>query len=685
MQKKLVCFLIFWISTLIAIPASTRTHQVTIDDYFSLAAVSEMAVSPDGRQIAYCEGRWEKQAEGRETSLWIVSAGENPHPQRLPFDGAGTHALHWSADGTRLYFLASRKHAGEKEPPSNGTAQVWELNLQGGDARAITSVTGGVKSMDLAAKCDQLFYSVTKNQIDEDDFTRLRALFNQPQYGNGSRAVSEIWRLNLLNGRAEKVVDEKRFIREFVVTAEGRQLALISALDDSVVKSEGESRVDLWEDGKTTTPPTAVYRAKAATPRAWLESLAWSPDGQKFAFCAVFDAHPTEIVIGSKTGNEWKTELMYRPSQVHIRGYGSPLKWHPAGQLFFLAELSGRTVVVPSDRSTLESLPKAAMPDRTVNAFDIDEAGKMGVYLLGHPDKFPEIYLSEFKPGAPFRRLTTLNPQTETWKLPQVKHITWKGPDGAPVGGILELPPDYHPGARLPLVVGIHGGPTMAVFSNLDFDPYLGRIWLPAQGYALLCPNYRGSTGYGDKFLHDLIGNENQVDVADIVAGVQHLIKEGIADPERVGIMGWSNGGYLTNCLITQKALPFKLRAASSGAGILDTVMEWGINDEPAYPMALKMGLPWETPETYRKSSPGYGLGNITTPTIIHVGEKDERCPPGQSRMLFRALKEYLRVPSELVVYSGEPHSLGKQENRKAKMEWDLAWFEKYLKAKDSQ
>ena len=120
----------------------------------------------------------------------------------------------------------------------------------------------------------------------------------------------------------------------------------------------------------------------------------------------------------------------------------------------------------------------------------------------------------------------------------------------------------------------------------------------------------------------------------DILAGIQHLIKEGIADPDRIGVMGWSNGGYLTNCLITLKDPPVKFKAASSGAGILDTVAEWGFNDEPAYPMVFKKGLPWETPDIYRKTSPTYGLGNVTTPTLIHVGGNDERCPPGHSRML---------------------------------------------------
>ena len=679
MKKKILSICLFWLLALAVMPAAERTHDITIDDYFTLATVSELALSPDGRQVAYTESRWQKPDEGRQTSIWIVSTGPNPQPRRLGFEGSGVHSLCWSADNAHLYCLAKNKRAEEKEPPFDGTTQVWLVSLQGGDPAAVTAVAGGVEGMASAANEGLLFYAVEKSMVDEDDFIRLRARFDKPQYGGGKRTVSEIWRLDLRSWRAEKIVDEKRYIRSFTATADGRRLAMISAFDDSVVKSEGESRLDIWEGGRVSTPATSVYRAEASSPWAWLESPAWSADGQKIAFCAIFDGHPNEIFIGGKSSGEWKMERLRRPGSVHVQGNGS-LKWHASGQLFFMAVLSARTVVVPADAAVLESLAKAPLPDRIVSAFDIAANGKTGVYVMGQSQQFPEIYAGEFKPGAALGRLTSLNPQTETWKLPRVKLITWKGNDGAAVEGILELPADYRPGTRLPLVVGLHGGPTSAVLSALDFNLSLGRTWLPARGYAVLCPNYRGSTGYGDQFLRDLNGRENEVDVADIAAGVQHLIREGIADPERIGVMGWSNGGYLTNCLITKKNLPFKLRAASSGAGIVDTVLEWGINDEPACHMALKKGLPWEVPDIYKSTSPTYGLGNVTIPTLIHVGEKDERCPQGNSRMLYRALKEYLKVPTELIIYPGEPHGLRKMESRRAKMEWDLAWFEKYLK-----
>ncbi|MGL4419389.1 MAG: alpha/beta hydrolase family protein, partial [Gemmataceae bacterium] len=327
-------------------------------------------------------------------------------------------------------------------------------------------------------------------------------------------------------------------------------------------------------------------------------------------------------------------------------------------------------------------LREPKLRERVIQQFDSTADGTEGVAVFATATQFAELYRMPSDAQEAPQALTDLNPFTAQWALPQIRHITWKAADGAMVGGVLELPAGTKPGAKLPLVVGIHGGPTTSVKANLEYDFYLGRLFLPAAGYAVLCPNYRGSTGLGDAFTTDLIGHENERDVADIVTGVMHLVKEGTADAERVSVMGWSNGGYLTNCLITQKTLPFTLKAASSGAGILDTVVEWGANDEPAYPKVFKKGHPWETPELYRKTSPTYGLGNVKTPTLIHVGGNDVRCPPVQSQMLYRALREYVNVPTELIVYPGEPHGLTKQSNRLAKMQWELAWFEKYAGGK---
>jgi dipeptidyl aminopeptidase/acylaminoacyl peptidase len=674
---------------LFALPAFAdvaRTHDITIDDYETLAMIRELAVSPDGKVVAYTEARWDKSDDLQKTDLWVVATDGKGKPTRLTGDRANDGHPKWSHDGKAIYVLGNRKREAETRPPYDGKTQVWRVDAASGSATAVTKVEGGVSGFDYAPKTDSLFCSVETTATDKDDFTVLRNK-TKLDYGHGSRKVSEVYRLDLQSWRAEKVIAEQRYIREFTVTQDGKRIAMISAIDDSVVKSEGESRVDIWEDGKVVTPPTDVYRAKAASPHAWLESLAWNPDGTKLAFCAVFDAYPAEIVTQSLADGMWSTKLIPR-EDTQVRGYGSPLQWRSNSALGLLGDFEG---LVPfHEWSRLdpgaEHISTKYSQNRAVYAFAYlpgpgPEKYPFGrtVAVIGYDQKLPECYL--FEPnqnlGPP---LFELNPQSTSWKLPRVEHITWKATDGAKVGGVLELPHGYKKGDKLPLVVGIHGGPTTSTKAELSYDPHNGRLYFAAHGYAALFPNYRGSTGYGDKFVTDLIGHENDIEVKDILAGIQHLIKEGIADPERIGVMGWSNGGYLTNCLITLKDSPVKFKAASSGAGILDTVAEWGFNDEPAYPIVFKKGLPWEQPDIYRKTSPTYGLGNVTTPTLIHVGGGDERCPPGHSRMLYRALKEYQKVPTELVVYPGQPHGLQKLSYRKAKMEWDLAWFDKYVK-----
>lgn len=644
-----------------------RTHDIVPADYASVNIITEIALSPDGKRCAYCLATWDKKADNRRTELWVVDTDGKGEPKQLTADRANDHSPKWSADGKAVYVMATR---GDK-----AKQQVWKVPIDG-KPEAVTDVKAGVVGYDYAPNADTVFYTVDATATDADDFTALRKKFDKIDYGSGTRTVSELYSVKG-GGKPTKVLADGRYIREFAVTRDGKRIAMVSAIDDTVIKSEGESRVDVWEGGKVTTPPTDVYRAKAASPYAWLESLAWNPDGTRFAFCAVFDAYPAEVIIGEAKGEKWTTSRMPRQEGVQVRGYGTPLRWNTNDYLLGTADRGGSNGLLGYDAKSRTSVALIMHGD-FFYAIDAPPDGNPPAVVRGTWFEFPNL---QYGLGDERVVLTDINPQTKTWKLPDISHIFWKAPDGATLGGPLELPFGWKKGDKpLPLVVAIHGGPTTASYNDLRFDPHNGRLYFAAKGYAVLCPNYRGSTGYGDKFLTDLVGNENDLDVKDIIAGIQQLIKEGVADPERIAVMGWSNGGYLTNCLITMKNPPVKIKAASSGAGILDTVAEWGFNDEPAYPIVFKKGLPWETPDIYRKTSPTYGIGNVTTPTLIHVGGNDDRCPPGHSRMLYRALKEYQKVPTELCVYPGQPHGLGTLSFRTAKMEWDLAWFEKYLK-----
>ncbi len=658
-----------------ALSAQAVTRPVTPDDYFTLRTVTEF--TPES-PTAFALATWDAADDSRKTDVWLANGDGTS--RRLTFDRANDRHLRWAGrdrgEQNELFFLGNRKRDGETKPPYDGKTQVWRVRADGrGGPQPVTRVPGGVTGYDLVTSDERwdgvLFYTVDTDATDDDDFAKLRAKYAKNEYGHGVRKVSELHKLDLQTWVDEKLPTAKRYIRELAVSPDGKRVAMVTALDDTVVKSEGESRVDVWEDGKTVTPPTDVYRAKAASPYAWLEGLTWSPDSNHFAFVAVHNAYPAEVIVGTHTAVGWGVTKVKRDGWQVVgygRAVGPPVQFTSVNQLVIQTEAAG--LVGYCLYFVEQMVTELRETSGNVTGVSRDQS----VCLNSTATMFPELLTENGK------ALTNLNPQVKNWQLPSVTHVTWKAPDGTSVSGVLELPYGHKRGTKLPLVVGIHGGPTTSSKADLAFDPHNGRLYFAAAGYAVLQVNYRGSTGYGDKFLTDLVGRENDIEVKDILAGVQLLVKEGIADPDRVACMGWSNGGYLTNCLITLKDSPVKFKAASSGAGILDTVAEWGFNDEPAYPVVFKKGAPWETPEVYRATSPTYGIGNVTTPTIVHVGGADERCPPGHSRMLYRALREYRKVPTELIVYTGEPHGLTKMSNRRAKMEFDLAWFGKYVK-----
>ena len=317
--------------------------------------------------------------------------------------------------------------------------------------------------------------------------------------------------------------------------------------------------------------------------------------------------------------------------------------------------------------------------DVSVKNFAFSRDGSQVVTSMSTVTHPPDLFVWSTAGGEAVR-LTKINPQVDSWKLPQIEIVKWTSTDGTTCEGILELPPDYQAGDRLPLVVELHGGPTASTQYQFRFWIY-GRALFPAKGWALFSPNYRGSTGYGDKFLTDLIGHKNDVDVQDILTGVDAMIERGVADPDKLAVMGWSNGGFLTNCMITNTT---RFKAASSGAGVFDTTLQWLEEDTPGHVINFSKGFPWST-DKLQKSSPLYNVDKVTTPTLIHVGEKDPRCPPGHSRGLYRSLHHYVKVPTELVVYPGAGHGLRTYEHRKAKMEWDLKWFEYHVLGADNE
>ncbi|HUU98995.1 MAG TPA: prolyl oligopeptidase family serine peptidase [Phycisphaerae bacterium] len=659
-----------------------RWHDIEPEDYFSLEVITECAVSPDGEHVAYAVLGWRDDDQPRSTDLWVVET-KTKEIRRLTFDPANDSGPQWGADSRYIYFTTSRERAGEERPPYDGSHQVYRVSVDGGEPFPVTRVKDGISGFQLSEDGRTLYYTKSVEQ-EEDEWKDLRGKYGELEYGHGTLHSSELWTLDLATWREKKLVAEDRFIRYFAVSRDKRRIAMITVADDRLITHEGWSRMDVYdvETEDITTLEDKLWRADAPSPHGWLGNPVWSSDGGKLAWTVDYDGYPSEVLVARWTGNGPTVSMMKRLDEVSVTG---GLEWKPGtSDLFFLGEQRARQRIlgIDAERDVKTSFITDVTPgDVVVHAYSFSGNGELLAYVMSDTTQAGDLFLlSSSAPREPVR-LTQINPQVDTWKLPQISIVKWQGANGDEVQGILELPPDYKEGeGPLPLIAEIHGGPTACTYLRLRFWIY-GRTLMAAKGYALLSPNYRGSTGYGDKFLTDLIGHENNWDVKDILTGVDAMVERGIADPDRLGVMGWSNGGLLTNCVITTTT---RFKAASTGAGTVDQLMQWGLEDTPGHVVNYMQGLPWDATEAYIKGSAIYKLGKVTTPTLIHVGAKDPRVPPEHCYTLYRGLKDYLDVPTELLVYPGAGHGLTVRSHRKAKMEWDLAWFEKYILGQES-
>jgi len=655
-----------------------RDHDIVPEDYFGLTVLGDLAVSPDGGSIAYTESRWGPGKEGRSTDLWTASR-RGGEPGRRTFDGFGGGSPAWSADGEFLYFLG-RDDAGRDRPPHDGSRQVWRLPREGGAPTAVTRTPDGVGRFVLSPAGDAVYFTVA-DEIQDEEWRDLRGEYPDLEYGHGVRRLDAVRKLDLLTWREEEVLAADRVIWDMALSPDGTRLALITTTDNELIFREGWSRVEVVDlAAGTTTPVTSpAWRADHPSPFGWIEDVCWSGDGTALAFSISYDGYASRIWTAEPDDGTWVLHEVERPDPISYEG---GLVWGRDRTLCYLGEAMGRVRVYGVDgvRGGGQGRTGALVDGDVVAAgFGFDAAGKNLAVVFETTTDGNDVYA--VKGPDSFERLTRVNPQVDTWKLPQIEHVAWTGADGDVVHGILELPPGYAKGdGPLPTVIELHGGPTSSTKFRLRLWIY-GRALMASRGYALLSPNYHGSTGYGDAFLEKLIGRENEIEVEDIRAGTRWMIDQGYADPDRIGVMGWSNGGFLTNAMIV--AEPDMFAAASSGAGVLDMVIQWGTEDTPGHVINFLQGLPWEVPDHYRKASPLYGLDRVRTPTLIHVGGADPRVPKAHSLALYRALRHYLDVPTQLVVYPGEPHGLTTHENRLAKMRWDLAWFDRYLMGKE--
>jgi dipeptidyl aminopeptidase/acylaminoacyl peptidase len=400
----------------------------------------------------------------------------------------------------------------------------------------------------------------------------------------------------------------------------------------------------------------------------------WAPDGTEIAFQSAmanpwfYYANNHIAIVAAKGGKPRSVTGRFDEQQALV-------DWSPAGLLFAGLERTS-SMLYRLDPRTAQATPLTKAAGGTLGSFSFSRDFSTVAFVGSDARAFPEVQVAPIATMTS-TRLTTFGEQIAGWTVGNREMIAWKSTDGTTIEGVLHKPADYQPGRKYPLLVIVHGGPT-AISRPVRVQTggvYPVELWL-AKGALVLEPNYRGSAGYGEKFRSLNVRNLGVGDTWDVLSGVDHLVARGLADKDRLGVMGWSQGGYISAFLATHERQIFK--AISVGAGISDWMTYYVNTDIHPFTRQYLKATPWEDPAIYAKTSPITYIKQAKTPTLIQHGENDRRVPIPNAYELYQGLQDH-GVPVKLIVYKGFGHGLNKPKAARAAMEHNLDWFNQYV------
>ena len=398
----------------------------------------------------------------------------------------------------------------------------------------------------------------------------------------------------------------------------------------------------------------------------------WSPDGSEIAYQTAngskYDFYTNHLIAVVPAEGGAPRVLTQKFDED-----AGPLVWGPDGIYFAaLQKTYAHLFVVNPKTGAFERV--SADGAEIASQFSFTRDFKTCAFTGASDNTYPEIYVSATQPFAP-RALTTMGSQLKPFQTAVRERIQWNSTDGAKIEGILIKPADFDPAKKYPLLVVIHGGPTGVDRTSLSADRYYPVEIFAAKGALVLKPNYRGSAGYGEAFRSLNVRNLGVGDYADVISGVDYLIAKGWVDRDRVGAMGWSEGGYIS-AFITASSDRF--RAVSVGAGISDWMTYYVSTDIHPFTRQYLKATPWDDPEIYRKTSPITYIKSAKTPTLIQQGGSDKRVPVSDSFELYQALRD-VGVPVRMVIYPTFGHPINKPKQQRSVMEENLRWFDHYI------
>ncbi|CAA9562505.1 MAG: hypothetical protein AVDCRST_MAG88-1615 [uncultured Thermomicrobiales bacterium] len=618
-------------------------------------------LSPDGRHVAFAVAPVGQREEGRKSAIWLASTDGAAPPRRLTAGLANDTMPRWSPDGAWLFFLSDRAE--------RDRAQLQRLPLAGGEAEALTDWRGGITAFAPVPGGRTVALLAADPPGDEDE-RRERERDDAQVWGE--RWPQQRLRVFDLETCAVRTIDGlgDRHLAAMAPSPDGTRIAAVTWPNPELDNRAFPSPLHLVD--------TASGEAReVCTLPTGGDNLTWDRDGRNIAYIA-------RAVEGGASGNG----LFVVDLEV-----GTPRRLVPelpacpaalcreGGSDILVAVASGLDTMIARLDSVAGTLTELSRARGDLLAPTVSGDGAIVAALHSTPDEPLNVWVGP--PAGPLARRTDLQPALREVAWGPQERLAWAAPDGLALDGLLILPPGRgRADGPFALVTLVHGGPYGRFTDGFQLGWAPSGQWLAAAGYAVFLPNPRGGMGHGHDFAARVAGRVGLEDWGDIVAGITVLIAEGVADPSRLGIGGWSQGGFMTAWAVGQDppGAPPRFRCGVMGAGVSDWGMMVAESDVPAFEAGLGGSTGWEGPgpHPHDRVSPASFVHRVKTPVLILHGERDERVPVGQARYFARGLRRY-GVPHELVVYPREPHGLRERAHQLDALRRTRAWFDRWL------
>ncbi len=690
---KLLRFLMLacWLAGPVAYAAQPRAMSPA--DVLGIRSVSSASISPDGKSILYTVASWESSSKNpakpgkvkRVAHLWMVSTASSSAfnaPRQITFGENQEGDPAWSPDGKWISFLSVRKSSDSKDKNS-GKQQIWIMRADGGESRQLTDCEESVNSYRWSPDSSGIAYTAQRPL--SKNIREARERGDDPQVYESDFPAMSMYVIDLVGKKSTELTNGQAFTIEGAPSwsPDGKQITF-AAKPTPMIR---DYRSDIY----IATVATRSLE-KITDDHGPNDSPQWSPDGATIAYLLLptYSKPLPDGIQNQNIGNDHlmlyhvasrKIEDVYQSNfdrSVGEFGFGD-LVWTPDSQriLFFAGShvYNEAFAYEVGSREYKQLTQEKDISFTSSGALSLD--GSAIAFTMQTPRQPSEVYVSDPSFSSP-KKLTDTNPQVRDFALGATQVIHWKSSDGLPIEGILIEPAGYQQGKKYPLLVVVHGGPTEGYTNDFQAEE---EMWA-SHGWAVLLPNPRGSTNYGDKFMRANIMDWGGGDYRDIMAGTDAVITRGIADSDRLAEEGWSYGGYMTSRIVSQTS---RFKAARMGAGISDLISFYGTTDIPGYQATFFGGYPSKaTRQLYVDRSGLTYADQVTTPLLILQGGSDTRVPIGQSEEFFRALKDRGKTV-ELVFYPGEGHGIKSYYHLYDRLSRTYEWITKYTLGAESK